>query len=188
MAGIQRRKLKFREVQLDRVYCICILWFFRFIWSSFFSVPLVQIWSRKFDLRHVIVSDRGDGDHCICSVAFSGAHRAYWNMQISACAAQSPHSRCFTICAITLTFIGCQGSKTHNSVVFLCKIEIQFIFISSTKRTRLETESSSNNRWRHVHPSQKLNEWCPLSESWCNLFLDNFSSVSIWFSAAVWKQ
>lgn len=141
MAGIQRRKLKFREVQLDRVYCICILWFSRFIWSSFLSVPLVQIWSKKFDLWHVMVSDTGDDDHCICSVAFSGAHRAYWNMQISACVAQLPHSRCFTICAITLWLSwGCQSSKTHNSVVFSCKIEIQFIFISSTKHTRLETE------------------------------------------------
>lgn len=50
-------KLKFREVQLERVYCICVLWFSRF--SSFFSVPLVQIWSRKSDLWHVIVIGMG---------------------------------------------------------------------------------------------------------------------------------
>lgn len=36
--------------------------------------------------------------------------------------------------------MGCLDSKTHNSVVFSCKIEIQFVFISSTKPPRFEAE------------------------------------------------
>lgn len=37
----------------------------------------------------------------------------------------------YNLCNNSVTFMGCRGNKTRTSVVFLCKIEIQFIFISS---------------------------------------------------------
>lgn len=54
----------------------------------------------------------------------------------------------YSLCNNSVTFMGCRGNKARNSVVFLCKIEIQFIFISFFKmyNFRDPLSSSANSR------------------------------------------
>lgn len=108
--------------------------------DSYEAVSFLCPWLR-FDQESLIYDVlrrliRGDDGPCVCFLCRSQSLLEY--VDFSLCVSVSSLKTLYNLCSNSVTFMGCLDSKTHNSVVFSCKIEIQFIFISSTKRPRLE--------------------------------------------------
>lgn len=74
------------------------------------------------------------------SLSLQRSHSLLAYADFSLCGSVASLKMLYNLGNNSVTFMGCRGSKTHNSVVFSCKIEIQFIFICATKRSRLEPE------------------------------------------------
>lgn len=121
-------ELKCREVQLEKVYCICVLW----LCDSYEAVSFLCPWLR-FDQESLIYD-------MLSSVVREAQTTAFALLLVEPigicrfpvlCSSVAFLRMVYNLCNNSVTFMGCQGNKTRTSVVFLCKIEIQFIFISS---------------------------------------------------------